>query len=94
MAHPGFIVEFNNPSSYGQRFDAQLNNLQLKAKQLPHKTAWLLNYDGQFSRFRKLQREIATSIKVGGSALIVSRRTGKAWVMKKRPMGQFKLLAV
>jgi hypothetical protein len=83
VAHPGFIVEFNNPSTYGRQFNRQLRGLGLKAKRLSHKTAWLLNYDGQFDTFGEFREAIAASIKANGSALIVSRKTRQAWVMHK-----------
>ena len=69
MAHAGFIVEFNNPNSYGQQFGSHLKSLGLKAERLPHKTAWRLNYNGQFSKFKTLQRRIAKAVKRSGSAL-------------------------
>jgi hypothetical protein len=94
MAHPGFIVEFNNPNLYGRQFRAHLHGLGLKARRLTHKTTWVLSYDGQFSRFKTLQRRISTAMTQNGSALIVSLKTKKAWVMTKAPFGGFKLRSV
>ena len=92
MAHPGFIVEFNNPNSYGKQFRSHLRSLNV-AKRLPHKTAWLLNYDGGFKKFKTLQKRIRRAIKSDGSALIASMKTGKAWVLT--PKGHsFKLVKV
>ena len=83
MAHPGFIVEFNNPSAYGRRFGRELSGLRLSAKRLKHKTAWLLKYNGDFETFSEFREAVAASLRASGSALVVSMRTGKAWVMRK-----------
>ncbi len=94
MSHPGFIVEFNNPSAYGRRFGQELRNLGLSAKRLPHKTAWLLNYDGQFETFSEFKEAIAASVKTQGSALIVSMQTRRAWVMRKTQSSRYRVNAI
>jgi hypothetical protein len=83
MTHPGFIVEFNHPSAYGRRFDRELSGLGLSARRLPHKTAWLLNYNGDFETFSEFREAVAASLRARGSALAVSMRTRRAWVMRK-----------
>ena len=93
MAHPGFIVEFNNPTAYGKQFRKQLKALHISAKRLPHKTAWLLNYDGQFKKFKTLQARIRRAININGSALIASMKTGQAWVLTPQSQS-FKLRQV
>jgi hypothetical protein len=94
MAHPGFIVEFNNPTKYGQSFGSHLRSLNLRAKRLPHKTAWLLKYGEELWKFKKLLARISKAIKVGGSALVISRRTGKALVIAKSKPKKFKRVFV
>jgi hypothetical protein len=94
MAHPGFIVESNNPSAYGRRFGRELSGLGLSARRLPHKTAWLLNYRGDFETFSELREAIAASLRVQGSALVVSMRTRKAWVMRKSRSHKVTLIPV
>jgi hypothetical protein len=94
MAHPGFIVEFNNPTAYGKQFRSHMRVLGIKGKRLKHKTAWLLNYDGSFTKYKRLKRAIALAIKRNGSALIVSLRTRKAWILKRKRFGyKVKLVA-
>ena len=94
MAHPGFIVEFNNPTKYGQSFGSHLGSLNLKAKRLPHKTAWLLKYGEQLWKFEKLLARISKAIKVGGSALVISRKTGKTLIIAKFRPKKFKRIIV
>jgi hypothetical protein len=94
MAHPGFIVEFNNPSAYGRRFGRELSGLGLSARRLPHKTAWLLNYRGDFETFSEFREAVAASLRAQGSALVVSMRTRKAWVMRKSRSHKVTLIPV
>jgi len=83
MAHQGFIVEFNRPNTYARDLTKHLKGLGLKSRQLVHKTAWKINYDGLFNTFRRLKLAIARSIsKANGSALVISLKTGKAFILR------------
>jgi hypothetical protein len=94
MGHPGFIVEFNNPSKYGRRFGRELSRLGLSAKRLSHKTAWHLNYGGQFETFDEFKETVAASVKTGASALVVSLKTRKAWIMRKTKRSRYRLTRI
>jgi hypothetical protein len=98
MAHAGFVIEFNNPTAYGKQFKAHLKGkLELRAKRIPHKTAWLVNYAGSFKKFTTLQKRIRRAIKSDGSAMIVSLKTSQVYVLtpskrkyKLKEVAQFK----
>jgi hypothetical protein len=95
MAHAGFIVEFNNPVKYGEDLKDHMTELGLKARRLVHKTAWSINYNGSFRKFKKLKLAIARSIsKTRGSALILSRKTGDAYVLRWRNAKKFYVVNV
>jgi len=83
MAHPGFIVELNNPSGCGRRFGRELAGPGLSASRLPHRTAWLLNDNGDFETFSEFKEAVAASLRARGSALAASLRTRRAWAMRK-----------
>jgi hypothetical protein len=83
MKHPGFVVEFNNPTKYASELKEHLLQLGVKSRQLVHKTAWWVGYGEKIYEFKELRKVIAKSIKVnGGSALLISMKSGDGLVIR------------
>jgi len=90
MTHPGFVVEFNRPTVYGKQLSEHLVSLGMKSRQLVHKTAWWVTYDGVFADYKDLKHAVARSInKRLGSALVISRKTGRTDILRWRNPHKF-----
>jgi hypothetical protein len=81
MKHPGFIVEFNKPTKYGNDLTSLLVQLGIKGRRLKHKTSWKLNYTKSFKDFLQFKIQLARAIRRDGSALLFSQKTGECRIL-------------
>ena len=82
MVHPGFTAELNQPKVYTDRLVAFLRRDGFDVERLPHKTLIRIRYD-KAKTFADLKRTLRSLLRTRtASVYLLSRKTGREWIMK------------
>jgi hypothetical protein len=82
MTHPGFTAELNQPNVYTDKLIAYLRRAGFDVERLPHKTLIRIRYD-EAKTFAELKRTLRSLLRSRTSSVyLLSRKTGREWIMK------------